>query len=199
MAGVNRRTRVGQRHAGQAMLESLVVLLVLLAGFFFFYDFSYGVVTRLLLNHATARVARADAVGFNEFHRAKTLRVGLIPVSGRRTVPDGDRVVAGAAGELALVRTFLQSEDWADANGILVYDRWSRLTHRVRRRNDLCEVTTSFSVPEQMPWKLGRLFGVARVSAEDEEDEPTCPYVAGWQEVRAQWAIEDHASYYLRR
>lgn len=46
--------------SGQALVESLLVVLVLLAGFFFFYDFTYGAVTRLLLNNAAGRAARAD-------------------------------------------------------------------------------------------------------------------------------------------
>lgn len=183
-AGIRRGT--GWR-AGQAMLESLLVLLVLLAGFFFFYDFAYGAVARLLLNHAAGRAARADTVGFNAFHRGKALRVGLIPVSGRRLVPDGGRTVSGAAGELALVRTYLQSESWADARGILDYERWESLSHDVRRRGGLSEVTATFGVPEVLPWRLGRLFGVAP------------PAEAGQRLLRATWPIEDHASLYLRR
>ena len=179
--------------AGQAMLESLLVLLVLVAGFLFFYDFAYGAVTRLLLNHAAGRVARADTVGFNEFHRAKALRVGLIPVSGRRLVPDGGRVVPDAAGELALVRTYLQSDSWADSRGVLDYERWDRLSHDVRHRDGLCEATVTFEVPELLPWKLGCLFGMESPTAGPAPSEP------GWRPLRATWPIEDHASLYLRR
>lgn len=191
-----RPTRGGRSfsvRSGQALVESLVVLLVLLAGFFFFYDFTYGVVARLLLNNAAGRVARADAVGFNEFHRGKSLRVGLIPVSGRRLVPDGGRTVSGAAGELALVRTYLQSASWADSRGILDYERWERLSHEVRHRGGLSEATVTFGVPELLPWKLGRLFGVEATFAGASPSEP------GWRPLRATWPIEDHASLYLRR
>ena len=106
---------------GQAIVESLIVVLLTVAAFLFFQDFATGLVARLLLDNAAANAARADAVGFNDFHRAKSMRVGLIPVSGRRLVPDGGRGVAGAAGELALVRTYLQARDWPEADGILDY------------------------------------------------------------------------------
>ncbi len=169
------------------MLECLLVLLVLLAGFFFFFDFATGVATRLLMEHAAARAARADAVGFNSFHRDKTVRVALIPVSGARLVPDGGRVVGSGAKELAYVRTYLQSESWPDARGILDYERWSRLRHRVTRQGDLCRASVTFGVPELLPPALGRFFGVESMSKD------------GWRTLEATWQIEDHASTYLRR
>ena len=118
---------------GQAIVESLLVVLLAVAAFLFFQDFAMGLVARLLLDNAAANAARADAVGFNDFHRAKSMRVGMIPISGRRLVPGDDgRGVAGAAGELALVRTYLQAQDWAEADGILDYERWEGLRHDVR-------------------------------------------------------------------
>ena len=70
------------------MIESLIVLVFLLAAFYFLYDFAYAAVARTLLENGAASAARADAVGFNDFQQAKSLRVGMIPVSGRRLVPD---------------------------------------------------------------------------------------------------------------
>jgi len=176
----------GGARSGQAMLESLIVLIVLLAGFLFFFDFAYGAVSRLLLANGAARAARADAVGYNYFHRSKALRVGMIPVSGRRLVPDGGRTVDGAAGELALVRTYLQSEDWPESYGILDYERWAGLSHTVRHDGGRCRVDASFATPRLTPWRLAALVGVD--SPEGEE-----------QTFKARWEIEDHASLYLKR
>lgn len=170
---------------GQAIVESLIVILLTVAAFLFFQDFATGLVARLLLDNAAANAARADAVGFNDFHRAKSMRVGLIPVSGRRLVPDGGRGVAGAAGELALVRTYLQARDWPEADGILDYERWDTLGHDVRRASGRTEVEASFALPTTLPWRLGALFGA--VPASDT------------QTLRSRWAIEDHAALYLRR
>ena len=177
------------------MVEALIVLIVLLVGFFFFYDFASAAVTRLLMNHGASRAARADAVGFNEFHREKSLRVGMIPVSGRRVVPDGDRTVGGTAGELALIRTYLQAENWSDSYGILDYERWSRLSHKVRHSGDLSEVTVSYEVPELLPWKLARMFGIES-SADRRTDTAAEP---GWIPLKAKWSIENHADTYLER
>lgn len=167
---------------GQALVESLLVILALLGCFCFFYDFAYGMVARLLLQNGSARAARAAAVGFNSFQREKALRVGLIPVSGWRLVPEGER---GAVGELALVRTYLQSESGAEAQGILDYERWGGVGHQLDVRGNEVAVHASCQVPVLLPWKLGALAGwVPRGEA---------------QRISADWAIEDHAGLYLRR
>ena len=172
------------RRRGQAILETLIVLLVMLAAFFFFFDFSYGVVTQLHLNNAAARAARADTVGFNSFQRLKATRVAMLPVSGKRQVPDGGRTVTSAEGELALVRTYLQSENEPEARGILHYERWDTLQQRVTRKNNQTESQLSFEVPLSLPSRLGTLFGA--------EISPT-----NTRRFTANWAIEDHASYSL--
>ena len=170
---------------GQAILETLMVLLILLAAFFFFFDFAYGVVTQLHLNNAAARSARADAVGFNSFQRSKAARVAMIPVSGRRVVPDDGRVVANAETELALVRTYLQSENPADARGILHYERWDTLREEVKRDQRVTQSQLTFEYPLSLPSQFGALFGM--------QVSPT-----GTRQLSATWQIEDHASYYLK-
>ena len=170
---------------GQAMVESLIVLLFLVAAFLFLYDFARGAVSRLLLENAAASAARADAVGFNAFQREKSLRVGMIPVAGRRLVPERDRAVSPGAGELALVRTYLQAKDWAEADGILDYEGWQGLRHEARRGGGECRVRADFEAEAALPWRLGALFGLGAAG-------PT-------RTISAEWAVEDHASLYLAR
>jgi Flp pilus assembly protein TadG len=169
---------------GQAILESLIVLLVLLAAFFFFFDFTYGIVAQLHLNNAAARAARADAVGFNSFHRAKAIRVATIPVAGKRLAPGDGRIVNGPEAELALARSLLQSQNDSEARGILHYERWDTLQHAVRRKGDITTSTVSMEIPRSLPTRLGSLFG-AQMNPE------------GMRRLTATWGIEDHASYYL--
>ncbi len=170
---------------GQALVESLMVVVLLVASVLLFYDFAYAAVARLLLANGAARAARADTVGFNSFHREKALNVGMIPVAGKRLVPDNGRTTTNGLGELALIRTYLQSEDPPAARGILDYERWDRLSHHVDHKDDLCVVTATFEVPELLPYKLGAFFGVV----------PTDDV----QALRSTWRIEDHAALYLNR
>ena len=175
------------------MIESLIVLMLLLAAFFFFYDFAYGIATRLLLTHGAARVARAETVGFNRFHQTKALRVATIPVAGERLVPgrDSGRGVSSPAGELALMRTYLSSENEAEADGILDYERWESLRFTSDSDGTRSEVRAEMSLPLLLPAKFGRLFGIEPARSTDA--------AAGEQTLRARWGVEDHASFYLSR
>ncbi|MEG1787943.1 MAG: hypothetical protein RR268_01810 [Kiritimatiellia bacterium] len=184
----NRMNQRRQRHAaflrarrGQAMIESLLVLIVLVAGFCFFFDFAYGAVSRLLLNHAAARAARADTVGFNHFQQLKNARVALIPVSGKGTVPAGRKL--SASSELALIRTYLQSEGEAEASGILNYERWERLTCQSQRKGHETAVKLSMELPALLPWKLGALLGVSGAET---------------LTLQTEWRMEHHAKLYLK-
>ena len=169
---------------GQAIVETSVVLLVMLAAFLFFFDFAYGVVVQLHLNNAAARVARADAVGFNSFQRLKAARVAMLPVSGRREVPEENRVVPGVEGELGLVRTLMQCENEVEVRGVLFYERWHHLNQSAKRNNGRTEATVNFQMPLSMPSRFASLFGARGFGGET-------------RQLSGVWAIEDHASYYL--
>ncbi len=178
-------TSTSRRRCGQAIVESLIVLILLMGAFLLFFDFAYGAVSRLFLTNAAARAARADTVGFNEFHQMKAMRVGMIPVAGKRLVPDHGRFVDSVAQELGLIRTYLQAEDEPEARGILHYERWETLHNKASRKNDLCHAQAEFEIPALLPYKFAALFGMVPTS--------------DTQKIRAHWYLEDHASYYLER
>lgn len=174
--------------AGQALIETLIVVILLVAAFLFFFDFTTKASARVLLENAAARVARADTVGFNDFQCAKSLRVSMIPVSGTREWPDPTRFSLNSYAELAYARAYLQAQTYGEANGTLRYERWKDLSHRVTRQQNRLRVEADFAVPAQLPQKLARIFGVLP-AREDGSPHP----------LRAEWAIEDHASFYLTR
>lgn len=168
---------------GQAILESLLVLIVLVAGFCFFFDFAYGAVARLLLANGAARAARAATVGFNDFQQLKALRVGVIPVAGRQLVPETKR--ARGMDELAYVRAYLQCEWEADARGMLDYERWHTLSGRGKRQGNQLEIEAALTIPQSMPWRLGQLLGLVPTGSE--------------ATIRSVWSIEDQAERYLEK
>ena len=75
------------RHCGQAMIESLIV--IILACFCFLAIFQYAnlFASKAVLSHAAARAARSRAVGFNQWMVEKSARVAAIPASGARITP----------------------------------------------------------------------------------------------------------------
>ena len=108
------------------MLETVLAVLVVTFLFLMLFNLSHLLTGKILVEHAAMRVARARAVGFNDFMCIKTARVALIPVSGKRLWPDDDKFTAG--NELARVRTYLESPDAARANGLLDYENWKTLS-----------------------------------------------------------------------
>lgn len=109
------------------MVETVLAVLIVSAVFFGLFRLSRLLTGKILLEHAAMRVARARAVGFNDFMCRKAARVSVIPVAGRRLWPDPEDESFALGEELTRVRTYLESPDEARARGLLEYEGWSRL------------------------------------------------------------------------
>ncbi len=77
-----------RRREGQAMVESLVVLLVVCLVLFGFLQVSHAFAGREVMRHAAARAARARTVGFNSWMCEKVMLAAAIPASGKMLVPE---------------------------------------------------------------------------------------------------------------
>lgn len=138
---------------GQAMLETLLVMLVLCLLFFGLLQVALVFNAHEVLHHSAARAARARAVGFNDWMTTKAQRVAAIPNSGRMLEPEAltepvpfldpdrspganwDRAVSRAAGlrrsprtaiELSRIPEYLASDNHLRAEEILNYEEWDR-------------------------------------------------------------------------
>ena len=108
------------------MLETVLAVLCITFAFFALFRLSHMLTGKILVEHAAMRVARARAVGFNDFMCMKTARVAVIPVAGERLWPTDEKFSSG--NELARVRTYLESPDASRANGLLDYENWHKMT-----------------------------------------------------------------------
>lgn len=111
--------------SGQAMIETVIAVLVITSIFLVLYRLSYLFLGKISLEHAAMRVARARVVGFNDFMCVKTARVSTIPVAGKRLWPEIEPY--DYSRELANVAIYMQSKDAAIARGVLEYEGWERL------------------------------------------------------------------------
>ena len=107
------------------MIEAVIAVLVIAFVFLVLFRLSHMLTGKIMLEHAAMRVARARAVGLNEFMCTKTARVAAIPVAGKRLWPEGDEFDAGI--ERARVPIYMGTPNGAVANGVLEYEGWSRL------------------------------------------------------------------------
>ena len=107
------------------MVETVIAVLIVTSVFLCLFKLSHMLTGKILLEHAAMRVARARAVGFNDFMCAKIAHVATIPVAGKRLWPEEEKLDASV--ELARVPIYLGTPDAAVARGVLEYEGWSRL------------------------------------------------------------------------
>lgn len=116
--------RLGVR-SGQAAVETLLAVLVVTFVFLALFRLSHMLTGKILAEHAAMRVARARAVGFNDFMCIKAARVSIMPVAGKRLWPVGKEFSDSSL--IYRVRTYLESPDASRANGLLQYEGWDKL------------------------------------------------------------------------
>jgi len=144
------------RRSGQAVVETLVVMLVACLVLFGFLQVSQAFAEREIMRHAAARAARARAVGFNAWMCEKVMRVAAIPASGRMRVPSGaeapiDSAISDAVEtrrdgalwdwtvsstpdasiamfEEARIPSYLDSDNRERAGEILDYEGWDAIS-----------------------------------------------------------------------
>ena len=113
---------------GQAMVETLLAVLVITGLFLALFKLSHMLTGKIMLEHAAMRVARARAVGMNEFMCIKAARVAVIPVAGERLKPGKDDLLRANADEAALAQMYMRTPDSSYADGLLRYKDWDKLS-----------------------------------------------------------------------
>lgn len=109
----------------ETMLAVLFVTFIFLA----LFQLSHWLTARILADHAAARMARARAVGFNDFMCLKAARVAVIPIAGRRLWPDESNP---EFDELARIPIYLATDDIDISRGVLDYERWPKMSRAIR-------------------------------------------------------------------
>lgn len=108
------------------MIETVLAVLIISSLFLCLFTLSHRLTAKILLEHASMRVARARAVGMNRFMCLKTARLSVVPVAGKRFWPKDEHL--DTAAELGRFENYLLSIDESVARGILEYEGWGRLT-----------------------------------------------------------------------
>ena len=108
------------------MVETVLVVLIVTFIFLTLFTLSHRLLGKVMLEHAAMRVARARAVGFNDFMCIKAARVAVIPVAGKRLWPTDEKGF-GDDDEVWRIRTYMESPDPARARGLLEYEGWEKL------------------------------------------------------------------------
>ena len=122
---------VGRRKAGQAMVESAVVLVVLFVAFFLALQYADNLRAKLLAEYAAFRCARARTVGYNDYKLLKTARMAMLSASGKcRTTDDEDRPLSTGA-LVSRMGLYLGSVNEGQARTVLDCQYWDDDATRV--------------------------------------------------------------------
>lgn len=116
---------------GQAMVESMMAVIFVTFVLLFSIYIVRLLTSKILMDHAAARAARARAVGFNDFMCQKSARVAMIPVAGKRLLKMSDYQ------ERYRIPHYLESENPAIAHGILDYEWWGNFSLNMLENADL--------------------------------------------------------------
>lgn len=146
--------RVPLRCGGQAMIESVFVIILACLCFLGIFQYANLFASKAVLSHAATRAARARAVGFNQWMVEKSARVAAIPASGKRLTPATagiDPAITAALSqnhvgdiwdlalrsntrspdsqmELSLIPDYMDSINNPTAENLLNYELWDALS-----------------------------------------------------------------------
>ena len=141
-----------KKKAGQALLETCIIMMLMCLIFFGLLQLSQLSASREILDYAASCGTRARTVGFNKFMVDKVIWVATIPNAGPITEPTVDRAAnpaafSGAPGqawdyalraqptspqypiESARIPLFLGADNVGRLNGILDYENWDTISY----------------------------------------------------------------------
>ena len=180
------RTRSGRRN-GQAMVETIVVMLFLCLVFFGVYEYANLLTAHTVVNYAAQRAARARAVGFNDFMVTKTVRVATASVAGKCRSHDDRGNDLSTATLVSRMGSYLEAECEACTKGILDFELW-----------DGCKLGWSVDEPRGENAEL-TVHVWQRRPLYDMEDEGACPHKGTCpHKVNGEAGIESHYPFYLQ-
>ena len=117
--------KLGRAHkAGQAMVETILVLFFLFLAFYTVFQFVDNFRAKLLVDYAASRVARARAVGMNDYMLEKTADVATMAAAGEcyTKTDSGQRLSVG--GLIDRSGDYLACEYSAQARQVLDFELW---------------------------------------------------------------------------
>lgn len=208
--------------SGQAMIESVFVILVTCFLLFSLLQLAQVFAAREVLRHASARAARARTVGFNGWMCRKVMRVASIPNAGKMLEPSyasfaDAELHAAMAGknpgalwdwslsaipnsergvmEAARIPEYLASEHEARAEYILDYEGWDDIVASGLGGNGADVLSSSDTLKVNVRQKIP--FDIAVKGLFDWVGVMSPSIDRGYMSVSGQYEIEDHYKLYL--
>jgi hypothetical protein len=108
------------------MVESVLAMIVLLIVFLALFNLSDLIRSKLLVENAAVKCARARAVGYNDFMLRKIARLSTMPAAGKcHTAADPGNRTLSLHSRYDRIGGYLMSEYEAQADAILDFEYWN--------------------------------------------------------------------------
>ncbi len=196
------------------MLEMLFAVMIICLLFFGMFQVGQLLVASEIIQHASARAARARTVGFNLWMCQKSFMVAAIPNSGRMITPDDtfvntqlqDLIDTGTPGEvwdaaldlhpasqkvaleLARIPFFLGSRTSQRGYDLLDYEEWSSLD-ATGLRGVVLQDTLTVEAEQKFPLLIDMKHWLYAPAGDDQQKTRVT--------LRGEHTIENHYSLYL--
>ena len=182
-------TAVTSRHQkrGQAMVESTLAMIVVLLVFLALFNLADLTRTKLLVENAAVKCARARSVGYNDFMLRKIARIATMPAAGRCLTPSdsGDGTLSRSM-QYHRIGDYLSSEYETQADAILDFEHWQEGKTQVSASQEQSKTTATVSQQRPRLFDFGVFTGSARADSE------------GAAEISAMGSMEAHYPDYLQ-
>ena len=114
-----------RRKKGQAMVETTIALIIVLIVFLALFNLADLTRTKLLVENAAVKCARARAVGYNDFMLLKIARLATMPAAGRcLTLSDDGSGTLSRSDRYYRIGDYLMSDYERQADAILDFEYW---------------------------------------------------------------------------
>lgn len=118
------RNLVRAHKAGQAMVETILVLFFLFLAFYTVFQFADNFRARQLVDYAASRVARARAVGYNDYMLKKTADIATMAAAGECYTKTDTGKRLSARGLISRSPDYLACTYAAQAQQVLDFELW---------------------------------------------------------------------------
>ena len=149
------------------MVETTIALIFVLIVFLALFNLADLTRTKLLVENASVKCARARAVGYNDFMLRKIARLATMPAAGRCLTPsDGGAGTLSRHDRYHRIGDYLMSEYEEQADAILDFEYWQNGDTAISATEGSSPVTATVSPRRPRLFDFGVLTGVAKPDAD---------------------------------
>lgn len=112
------------RKSGQAMIETIIVMVFLLIAFFMIAQFADNFRARLVTDYAAGRCARSRTVGLNDYMMLKIARIATMSIAGENMLPDYIDGPLSASELIGRAGNYLSARYESQNHGVLDFELW---------------------------------------------------------------------------